>query len=403
MEPTNHMIHRRTIAGTDPRIEGETAVYGDTGTVEELHACLRLQPGVDLETALTLLDETVRRLTTPANQKPYTVIWQRIFLSDITNQYPVLAYAQKEVQGARSIIGQSPLNGGKAALWLYAVRTADADDTQQLTLRPGETLWTHNGLTHIWSANLEHREESSEQQTRHILNRYMDDLNARGAGLTDHCVRTWFYVRDIDLHYAGLVKARRELFTANGLTPDTHYIASTGIEGKGSHPHALVHMDAYAIAGLQPAQISYLHAPTHLNPTHEYGVTFERGTAVAYADRTHLFISGTASINNQGEIVHPLNVEAQTRRMWDNVEALLTERGTNGQDIMQAIVYLRDAADYPSVKRILRQQMPLTPIIFVQAPVCRPGWLVEMECIAISQRGIGFVTGEKAANSVPLF
>ena len=39
-------------------------------------------------------------------------------------------------------------------------------------------------------------------------------------------------------------------------------------------------MDAYAIGGVESAQIEFLAAPDHLSPTHTYGVTFERGTSV---------------------------------------------------------------------------------------------------------------------------
>lgn len=54
---------------------------------------------------------------------------------------------------------------------------------------------------------------------------------------------------------------------------------------------------------IKPDQIKYLYARTHLNPTYEYGVSFERGTAVDFEDRRQIIISGTASINNHGEIV----------------------------------------------------------------------------------------------------
>ena len=64
-------------------------------------------------------------------------------------------------------------------------------------------------------------------------------------------------------------------------------------------------MDTYAVDGLKSEQIHYLYAPTHLNPTYEYGVSFERGTYVDYGDRRQVFISGTASINNKGEVVCP--------------------------------------------------------------------------------------------------
>lgn len=78
-------------------------------------------------------------------------------------------------------------------------------------------------------------------------------------------------------------------------------------------------MDTYAVAGLQPEQIHFLYAPTHLNPTYEYGVSFERGTYVDYGDRRQIFISGTASINNKGEVVYPAtfaNRQNGCGKMW---------------------------------------------------------------------------------------
>ena len=97
-----------------------------------------------------------------------------------------------------------------------------------------------------------------------------------------------------------MVKARNEVFVTQGLTPQTHYIASTGIGGRHADKQVLVQMDTYAVLGIRQEQIHYLYAPTHLNPTYEYGVSFERGTYVDYGDRRQVFISGTASINHRG-------------------------------------------------------------------------------------------------------
>jgi enamine deaminase RidA (YjgF/YER057c/UK114 family) len=47
------------------------------------------------------------------------------------------------------------------------------------------------------------------------------------------------------------------------------------------------------------------------------------------------------------------------------------------------IVYLRDTADYATVHRLYAQRFPEKPVVIVHAPVCRAGWLVEMECMAI--------------------
>ena len=47
------------------------------------------------------------------------------------------------------------------------------------------------------------------------------------------------------------------------------------------------------------------------------------------------------------------------------------------------IVYLRDTADYLTVRRLYDERFPDKPLVIVQAPVCRSGWLVEMECMAV--------------------
>jgi enamine deaminase RidA (YjgF/YER057c/UK114 family) len=49
------------------------------------------------------------------------------------------------------------------------------------------------------------------------------------------------------------------------------------------------------------------------------------------------------------------------------------------------IVYLRDIADYSDVKAMYDERFPEHPKVFVWAPVCRPGWLVEMECMAVKK------------------
>jgi enamine deaminase RidA (YjgF/YER057c/UK114 family) len=86
-------------------------------------------------------------------------------------------------------------------------------------------------------------------------------------------------------------------------------------------------------------------------------------------------------------VVYEGDVKKQTERMWENVEKLLEEGGATYDDVMQIIVYLRDVSDYELVSRLFRERMPDIPAVFTLAPVCRPTWLVEMECIAVTKDG----------------
>ena len=70
-------------------------------------------------------------------------------------------------------------------------------------------------------------------------------------------------------------------------------------------------------------------------------------------------ISGTASINNKEEVVHPGNsITCKPTRMWENVEVLLTEAECTFEDLGQMIVYLRDIADYTVVKEMYDKRFP---------------------------------------------
>ena len=308
-------------------------------------------------------------------------VFKRYFLSDAANQSDMLlALTTESSDCALSIVEQPPLNGTKIALWVYL-----QSGVQTRVLHNGLFEVRHGAYRHLWSGNAFNRAANSEYQTRLLLNDYVMQLMEQGCKLADNCIRTWFFVQNVDVNYAGVVKARNEVFVTQNLTEKTHYISSTGIGGRHADPKVSVQMDAYAVDGIKPGQVHFLYAPTHLNPTYEYGVSFERGTYVDYGDRRQVFISGTASINNKGEVVHPGNIRRQTERMWENVEALLKEAGCTFADLGQMIVYLRDMADYAVVKEMYDMRFPATPKVFVHAPVCRPGWLIEMECMGVKR------------------
>ena len=326
------------------------------------------------------LDDTINYVVPGA--KP---IFCRFFLSDAANQAGIVQEAFNDMPPcAVSIVQQPPLDGTKIALWVYMLKDVDPHHTAD-----GMITFSHNGYEHLWTAALCGQNGSSETQTLDIFNKYITSLSKNGCTLDENCIRTWFLVHDVDINYSGVVKARNDVFASQGLTKDTHFIASTGIGGGHANPKASVQMDAYAVKGLKKEQIKYLYASTHLNPTYEYGVSFERGVCVDYGERRQVFISGTASINNKGEILYPGDIRKQVERMLENVEALLAEADCTFDDMGQMLIYLRDIADYSVVKSLFDERFPDMPRVILLAPVCRPGWLIEMECM-----GVKFMTNQ---------
>ena len=348
------------------------------GGVEEVHAMLHVEPRCELfEGQVARIQQAEKILLGMEDVQGASIVFKRYFLSDATNQVPVI---QENDACTVSYIQQPPLDGSKVAVWLYLQKGTEVVPMNN------STVVRHNGYQHVWTFGLmDSTSATSYMQTWQTLFIYIDILKLFQATLEKNCVRTWFFVRDVDTQYGGLVKSRRECFVEQGLTPETHYIASTGIGGTPSDPKALVQLDSYAMTGFEPEQQRYLYGLSHLNRTIEYGVTFERATLMQYGDRNHVYISGTASINNKGEVMHVGNVQQQTLRMWENVETLLNEGGMSYDDVMQIIVYLRDSADYEMVKRMFEQKFSHIPTVFTLAPVCRPTWLIEMECMAVKK------------------
>lgn len=305
-------------------------------------------------------------------------VFVRIFLSDPVNQSPLLSGLPS---CAVSVVGQAPMDGGmpKVAMWAYFREHVVVEKFSDGLYKVSDA----SGISEYWQGGLSCPGAASREATEALLSAYAESLRRHGATLARNCMRTWFFVRDVDLTYAGMVRGRNDVFAREGLLPSTHFIASTGIGGFPADTAVSVMLDTYAVDGLDPQDVSYLKAPDYLNPTSEYGVAFERATRIDFPDRRHVLVSGTASINNKGGIENPGDICGQLARMCANVEALLDEGGCMPGDITHAIVYIRDTADAVTVASFVSGRYPGLPFIVVLAPVCRPGWLVEMECMAV--------------------
>ena len=193
-------------------------------------------------------------------------------------------------------------------------------------------------------------------------------------------MRTWLYVRDIDRNYADVMKGRNAVFEREGLTADTHYIASTGIGGYMAETQSVVAIDFYSVENADKTP-QYLNALEFLNHTHEYGVAFERGVKISVAGSEKIFISGTASIDKHGECLYVGDVAKQIERLFVNISQLLADGGRTLNDLTYMVVYLRDIADTEFVEKYIKSHYSQVPHVVVEACVCRPQWLIEVECV----------------------
>lgn len=354
----------------------QQTIFGEDKDEKEIHLLLNVtDPLQSFEKQARLLQSICNRIE---QMHSAVSVIRRFFVSDATTQTDEVMKLTRDGNYAVSVVNQPPANNTKVAMWAYLKTNAASQ-----TLRSGINLTASPSCSQLWATNMTHNIGLSDNQTVRIIKAYVAKLSDEGAYLDTNCQRTWIYVRDIDNNYAGMAKGRNKAFREQGLTTDTHFIASTGIEGSVADPKALVSMDAVAYQGMRQSDIQYLHADGHMNRTSDYGVSFERGTAIHMKDRTQVFISGTASIDKEGHVCHEGDVLKQADRMMENINALLAEAKCSQQDIQMAVVYLRDMADAAIIEDYLEKHYPHLPHLLLHAAVCRPAWLIEMECMAM--------------------
>jgi chorismate lyase/3-hydroxybenzoate synthase len=219
--------------------------------------------------------------------------------------------------------------------------------------------------------------------------RAFDELLAVTAGAGyPHLLRMWSVVPRINEVDGGLeryrrfCRARAEAFeAAYGAGFEWRLPASTGV---GSPRGGLV---VYLLACREPAdhrenprQVAAWAYPACYGPR---SPSFARASLGPAAAGGHLLISGTASIVGPAS-VHPGSLRHQTLETLRNLRELLAGRGAPpGRPFRHLKVYLRRPGDRTAVEAELRRQVgERTPLLFLQADLCRRELLVEIEGVA---------------------
>src|SRR5580658_9137996 len=129
-----------------------------------------------------------------------------------------------------------------------------------------------------------------------------------------------------------------------------------------------------------------------LNEAYAYAKpsSFSRALRIDLNGLTILLISGTASIDENGVSVHIGDFRAQMRRTFDNITGLLKSEGCTWHDIVRTTCYLRDIErDYEAFneeRTAFYAELSLDPLpasTGIQAILCRPELLIEIEAIAM--------------------
>ncbi|MBL7076249.1 MAG: translation initiation inhibitor [Kiritimatiellae bacterium] len=223
---------------------------------------------------------------------------------------------------------------------------------------------------------------SREEQARSVFERMGEALESIGMKSTD-IVRTWLYLDRLLDWYDPFNTVRTTWFNEQGIF-DHMVPASTGIGAANPFGAALT----AGLIAVQPlsdaAKIEPVASPLQC-PALDYSSSFSRAVEIGVHDHRTLYISGTASIDPDGNSVHLGDAEQQVDLTMRVVAAILESRGMSWNDAVRGIAYFKNITqDKPIYDAYCKaNNIPNFPLAISHADVCRDDLLFEIEVDAV--------------------
>ena len=220
-------------------------------------------------------------------------------------------------------------------------------------------------------------------------------LRAQGSTYQD-VVRTWIYISDILDWYDDFNVVRNHCYSEYGFIGTTdstvpaeqiYLPASTGIEGKNPFGRAAT-MDLFAVHRSPTSSIKVrpIHSTKQRSPF-RYGSAFSRAVVIEDAASKLIFVSGTASIDEEGKSVFIGDPARQMQQTFHVISDLIAPEGANLQDLCEATVFLKRRQDFSIYQNIMAQVgISNAPSINVIADVCREELLFEIDAAFILEK-----------------
>jgi 2-iminobutanoate/2-iminopropanoate deaminase len=97
-----------------------------------------------------------------------------------------------------------------------------------------------------------------------------------------------------------------------------------------------------------------------------------------------VFVAGQGCINPQTGKLETGDVRSETKRTFQNLQAILEAAGSSLDDVMKCNVYLRDINDFAAMNEVYATffSAPFPARTTIQAGALPGGIAVEIECIA---------------------
>jgi enamine deaminase RidA (YjgF/YER057c/UK114 family) len=280
------------------------------------------------------------------------------------------------------LVAAEGATGPIAGVQIHAVNTdnepqvVSLDRTRcgRILRAPGCTLLTLSGISAPQGGNNTEQARVMMEMGESVLKQFGVDFLA--------VPRTWMWLKDILSWYDEFNRVRNDFFTERGLIGTgtrQSMPASTGI-GLGPDNGGHCAMDLVAVVE-PPDCTQYLQVTGKQHCALDYGSAFSRASKSISPAGQVVYVSGTASIDADGETTHIGDAAGQINATIENVRAVLSEMQCSEKDLVQVIAYCKTT----EVEKVFEASMNILdwPLITVICDICRPDLLFEIEATAM--------------------
>jgi len=223
---------------------------------------------------------------------------------------------------------------------------------------------------------------SRAEQTRQTFENIKKALETIGMDFSN-VVRTWFYLDKLLEWYSEFNEVRSTFYREHGVF-DNLVPASTGI-GAGNLQGALLVSNVLAVKP-NHSNVCIISVPSPMQcEATDYKSSFSRAVEIQFPDHRQLYISGTASIDSNGNSIHVGNINSQIEETMKVIEKIIESRSMNWCDVVRAIAYFKDIKHLPVFYDYCQKNhLPPLPVCYTQSDICRQDLLFEIEIDLIS-------------------
>lgn len=253
-------------------------------------------------------------------------------------------------------------------------------------------IWETRGFKYLMIHNI----YSGQPNTMDSFNQTIDVYNIANDILFENgfkfgnVIRTWIYINNILKKYNEFNKARNLKFKDFGLIPNEldhesfeqiYMPASTGIGCNNVFEAPLI-MDLLAIKKKDNSGLKIFNETGKKQKSaYRYGSAFSRSMVIEYGlDSKYIYLSGTASINDNGETVFINDIRNQIEMTGNVIKELVKKENFDFTDICEGTVFLKKPEYISEFKEYCHKNGLLdVPFIITLADVCRDDLLFEID------------------------